>query len=46
MVGGVLEYSALLIGYRALLLVTAALYLCAFVGGALRLPRRDQAPRA
>ena len=33
MVGGVLEYSALLVGYRALLLVTAGLYACAFVFG-------------
>jgi len=33
MVGGLLEYSALLIGYRALLLVTAGLYACAFVFG-------------
>jgi spermidine synthase len=33
MVGGVLEYSALLVGYRALLLVTAGLYACAFFFG-------------
>ena len=33
MVGGVLEYSSLLIGYRALLFVTAGLYACAFLFG-------------
>jgi hypothetical protein len=33
MVGGVLEYSALLFGYRALLLVVAAMYALAFVSG-------------
>jgi Spermine/spermidine synthase domain len=32
-VGGVLEYGALLIGYRALLIVVAALYAAAFVTG-------------
>lgn len=31
MVGGVLEYGALVVGYRALLIVVAALYLLAFV---------------
>jgi hypothetical protein len=31
MVGGVLEYAGLVVGYRALLLVVAALYLLAFV---------------
>jgi spermidine synthase len=33
MVGGVLEYSALLVGYRALLVLAAGLYLCAFAFG-------------
>ena len=37
MVGGVLEYSSLLIGYRALLFVTAGLYACAFLFGRRRL---------
>ncbi len=34
MVGGLLEYTAILIGYRSLLLVTAALYAGAFACGA------------
>jgi len=33
MVGGLLEYSSLLIGYRALLFVAAGLYVCAFASG-------------
>ena len=33
MVGGVLEYSALLFGYRALLVVVGGLYALAFVSG-------------
>jgi SAM-dependent methyltransferase len=33
MVGGVLEYTSLVIGYRSLLLVVAALYGCAFASG-------------
>ena len=33
MVGGILEYASLLVGYRALLLVTAGLYACAFIFG-------------
>jgi hypothetical protein len=33
MVGGLLEYGALIIGYRALLIVAAALYGCAFAFG-------------
>jgi len=33
MVGGVLEYTSLIVGYRALLLVTGGLYVCAFVFG-------------
>ena len=37
MVGGCLEYVALIIGYRNLLLVAGLLYLCAF----LLLPRRS-----
>jgi len=39
MVGGVLEYSALLFGYRALLLLVGALYALAFITG-----RRSMAP--
>ncbi len=30
MIGGLLEYASLIVGYRALLIVTAVLYLCAF----------------
>jgi len=30
MIGGLLEYASLIVGYRALLIVTALLYLCAF----------------
>jgi len=41
MVGGVLEYAALVIGYRALLIVTAVLYTCAFVAS-----RRARGPDA
>ncbi len=33
MVGGILEYSSLLFGYRALLILVAVLYGCAFVFG-------------
>ena len=33
MVGGALEYSALMIGYRSLLLVAAGIYLLAYVAG-------------
>lgn len=33
MVGGVLEYSALVLGYRNLLIVALALYTAAFVSG-------------
>ena len=33
MVGGVLEYSSLLLGYRTLLVVVALLYGCAFISG-------------
>jgi uncharacterized membrane protein len=40
LVGGLLEYSALLVGYRALLLVTAVLYALAFVSGRVQLPAR------
>jgi hypothetical protein len=31
MTGGVLEYGALVVGYRALLIVVAAMYLLAFL---------------
>ena len=43
-VGGVLEYGALVVGYRALLIVVAALYGVAFVDGAIA-PRRAGGPR-
>ena len=33
MLGGVLEYSALVVGYRSLLILAAGLYLCAFAYG-------------
>jgi hypothetical protein len=33
MVGGILEYSSLLLGYRSLLIVIAVLYACAFLLG-------------
>ncbi len=33
MIGGVLEYASLIVGYRALLIVTAVLYLCALAFG-------------
>jgi hypothetical protein len=33
MVGGVLEYASLLVGYRALLIVAGVLYACAFAFG-------------
>jgi SAM-dependent methyltransferase len=42
-VGGVLEYGALMTGYRALLIVVAALYAVAFVTGRAHLARRDGA---
>ena len=38
-VGGVLEYGALVIGYRALLIVVAALYALAFLAGRSHLER-------
>ena len=41
-VGGVLEYGALVVGYRALLIVVAALYGLAFLAGRSHL---DRAPR-
>jgi SAM-dependent methyltransferase len=42
-VGGVLEYGALVIGYRALLIVVAALYAAAFVTGRSHLVGRPPA---
>jgi SAM-dependent methyltransferase len=36
MVGGILEYSSLIFGYRALLLVVAGLYAAAFLFGSVR----------
>jgi hypothetical protein len=44
MVGGVLEYLSLLVGYRALLLVAAALYGLAFVASRRHAPAAEGAP--
>ena len=46
MVGGVVEYSSLLLGYRTLLVVVALLYGCAFISGRkyLALNRSSQEP--
>jgi Spermine/spermidine synthase domain len=43
-VGGLLEYSSLLIGYRNLLIVVGACYALALVSGRVRLPWRFAAP--
>jgi spermidine synthase len=40
MIGGVLEYTSLIFGYRALLILIAGLYAAAFVSGNARLRRR------
>jgi hypothetical protein len=40
MVGGLLEYTAIVVGYRSLLLLTAGLYAGAFALGHLRAPGR------
>jgi hypothetical protein len=44
MVGGVLEYLALLTGYQSLLLVVAALYLAAFIAGRAHVGARSAVP--
>jgi SAM-dependent methyltransferase len=44
MVGGVLEYMALLTGYQALLLVVAGLYGAAFISGRAHLRLRSASP--
>jgi hypothetical protein len=44
MFGGVLEYLALLTGYRALLVVVAGLYGLAFLAGRRHLRRADATP--
>ena len=44
MVGGVLEYASLVVGYRALLLVAALLYGLAFVFGRQHIGARSAAP--
>jgi hypothetical protein len=36
MIGGVLEYASLVLGYRALLIVIAGLYAAAFLFGSAR----------
>jgi hypothetical protein len=42
MVGGMLEYSSLVIGYRALLIVVAGLYGCALLAGLSHLRRTEE----
>jgi hypothetical protein len=37
MLGGAAEYLALITGYRFLLIVVGALYLCAFIAGRARI---------
>jgi hypothetical protein len=46
MVGGVLEYASLLVGYRSLLIVVALLYGCAFLAGRKYLVVRRSAEEA
>jgi len=46
MLGGVLEYAALVVGYRALLLVVAGLYLLALAAGRRYLAPRESTPPA
>jgi len=45
MVGGVLEYSALVIGYRSLLVVAAALYVAAWAFGRRSLAANEPVAR-
>ncbi len=45
MVGGCLEYTALLIGYPALIGLAAILYLCAFLTGRQTAGGTSQVPR-
>jgi len=45
MVGGLLEYASLLVGYRSLLLVAGALYALAFVAGRTEAAPRPAPPR-
>src|SRR5439155_27070182 len=45
MLGGVLEYGALVVGYRALLIGVAALYFLAFLTGRRQLAGGDQPAR-
>jgi hypothetical protein len=44
MVGGLLEYSSLVLGYRSLLIVIAGLYACALFAGRRYLGTRAEAP--
>jgi hypothetical protein len=44
MVGGTLEYLALITGYQFLLIVTGALYGLAFITGRSRLPAQQPGP--
>jgi hypothetical protein len=46
MLGGVLEYTAIVFGYRNLLIVVALLYALAFVVGRRHLEERDSVARA
>lgn len=46
MVGGILEYSSLVLGYRSLLIVIAVLYGCAFLLGQRHLSRNTEAELA
>lgn len=46
MVGGILEYSSLVLGYRSLLIVIAVLYGCAFLLGQRHLSRDTEAEPA
>jgi hypothetical protein len=45
MVGGLLEYAALIVGYKALLVLAGALYAAAFLSGRAHLPSRPPATR-
>ncbi|HEY0799095.1 MAG TPA: hypothetical protein VGD50_08080 [Candidatus Baltobacteraceae bacterium] len=44
MVGGLLEYTSLVVGYRSLLLLVALLYACAFLSSYVRLSDRVAEP--
>lgn len=46
MVGGILEYASLIVGYRALLIAAAALYLAAYLAGRKHLIGKAAVPAA